>query len=91
MGLNYWDYHGWLFLLGATFLPRITTLFFTSVTFGFWAILGWIFTPHLLVAIYATTYYWEKNPFLCVAAWFMAFIGTGGEAKVAQRTASKRR
>lgn len=79
MNLNFWDYHGWLFLIGATCFPRITTLFFTTVTFGFWGILGWIFAPHFLVAIYATTYYWHSNPVLCVIAWIMAFAGTGGE------------
>ena len=81
MDLNFWDYHGILFLLGVTFFPRITTLFFTTVSFGFWAILGWIFTPHLLVAIYATTYYWNQNPVLVVISWVMALGGTGGEAK----------
>ena len=86
--MNFWDYHGILFLLGVTFFPRITTLFFTAVTFGFWAILGWIFAPHLLVAIYATTYYWDSNPILCVIAWCVAIGGTGGEAKVVHNKVS---
>lgn len=84
--MDFWDAHGWLFLFGCAFFPRITTLFFTSISFGFWVILGWIFTPHLLVAIFATTHYWETNPFLVVIAWFFAFGGTAGEARVTERT-----
>jgi ABC-type long-subunit fatty acid transport system fused permease/ATPase subunit len=87
--MNFWDHHGILFLLGVTFFPRITTLFFASVSFGFWAILGWIFTPHLLVAIYATTYYWDSNPILCIIAWCMALLGTGGEGVATKKATSK--
>lgn len=86
--MDFWNYHTALFLIGATFFPRITTLFFTTVSFGFLAIIGWIFTPHLLVAIYATMYYWDSNPVLCIIAWFMAFAGTGGEATVAKKGVS---
>jgi hypothetical protein len=86
--MNFWDYHGILFLIGVALFPRITTLFFTAVTFGFWAILGWIFTPHLLVAIYATTYYWHSNPILCVIAWVFAVGGTSGETAVVKNKVS---
>ena len=86
--MNFWHYHGWLFLFGAAFFPRITTLFFATVSFGFWAIVGWVLTPHLLVAIYATTFYWHTNPILCVVAWIFAFGGTTTEARVARRIAS---
>jgi hypothetical protein len=34
------------------------------------------------VAILATEFYWQTNPILCIIAWFVAFVGTGGEAKV---------
>ncbi len=74
--MNYWDYHGIFFLVGALLLPRITTLFFTTISFGFLAILGWFVAPHLLVALYATTYYWDSNPFLCCIAWIVAIVGT---------------
>jgi hypothetical protein len=83
--MDFWDYHGILFLLGCAFFPRITTLLFSSVSFGLWHILGWIFAPHLLVAILATTYYWDTNPMLVIIAWFFAFGGTGGEVKVAKK------
>lgn len=55
---------------------------FATVTWGLWTILGWIFAPHLLVAIYATTIYWDTNPVLVIIAWFFAFGGTAGEAKL---------
>jgi hypothetical protein len=58
-------------------------LLFSGVSFGLWYIVGWIFAPHLLVAIIATSMYWETNPLLVVIAWAFAFGGTGGEAKVA--------
>jgi hypothetical protein len=80
--MNFWDYHGIWFLLGLTFFPRITTFFFMATPFWWLAWLGWIFTPHLLVAFYSLQY-WNENPFLVFMAWVIAFTGTGGEAKVA--------
>ena len=77
--MDFWQNHGWLFLLGLTVFPRITLLFFSSVSFGFWIILGWIFVPHFVVAILATSIYWNTNPVLCIIAWFVAFGATGGE------------
>lgn len=53
-------------------------LFAVTVPFGFLAWLGWLFAPHLTVAILATQYYWHTNPILCI----IALAGTGGEYKV---------
>jgi len=89
--LDFWQQHGWLFLFGCTFFPRITTLFFSAVSFGFWYILGWIFAPHLLVAIIATEMYWDTNPVLVIIAWAVAFGGTGGEAKAAKSRVGRRK
>ena len=83
--MNFWDNHGILFLLGLTFFPRITTLFFMATPFGFLAWLGWIFTPHLLVAFYASFKYWDTNPVLVIIAWIVALCGTGAEAETAKR------
>jgi hypothetical protein len=83
--MDFWANHGWLFLIGCTFFPRITTLFFSAVSFGFWHIVGWIFAPHLLVAILATMYYWNTNPVLVIIAWLMAFCGTSGEASTVKK------
>lgn len=87
--MNFWQHHGLLFLAGCAIFPRITTLFFSAVSFGIWHILGWLFAPHLLVAILATTLYWHSNPILCVIAWAFAFGGTSGEAAVARKVKSR--
>jgi hypothetical protein len=89
--MNYWQVHGVLFLIAATFVPRLAMLFAVSVPFGWLAWLGWLFAPHLTVAILATTFYWQTNPVLCVIAWFIALGGTAGEGKVASRTVRRRR
>jgi uncharacterized membrane protein YGL010W len=81
--MDFWDNHGIIFLLGLTFFPRITTLFFMATPFGLVAWLGWIFAPHFLVAFYASFKYWDQNPGLVIMAWIIAFIGTGSEGKVA--------
>lgn len=78
--VNFWQVHGIFFLFFVTLFPRLTMLFAVSVAFGPLAWLGWIFAPHLTVAILATQYYWHTNPILCIIAWFVAFAGTGGEA-----------
>jgi len=79
--MDFWANHGWFFLFGCVFFPRITLLFFSAVSFGFWHIVGWIFAPHLLVAIIATANYWDSNPVMVVISWFIAIGGTSGEAK----------
>jgi hypothetical protein len=88
--MNFWQVHGLLFLIAATFVPRLTMLFAVSVPFGWLAWLGWLFAPHLTVAILATTFYWHTNPVLCVVAWFIALGGTAGEGSVASRTVRRR-
>lgn len=81
-GPGFWEVHGVWFLLGLTFFPRITTLFFVLTPFGWLAWLGWIFTPSLLVAVLATSHYWHTNPVLCVLAWlvFAGKMGGSGSA-----------
>jgi hypothetical protein len=87
--MDFWQVHGVLFLFFATFFPRLAMLFAVTVPFGFLAWFGWIFAPHLTVAILATQYYWQTNPVLCVIAWFVALVGTGGETKVVQVVARR--
>lgn len=74
--------HGIFFLICIAIFPRLTIIFATSIIpgFGLLAWLGFIFTPHLLVAILATSWYWDTHPGLCVIAWIVALGGTGGEA-----------
>lgn len=87
---DFWTVHGWGFLIAIAFFPRITMLVVGTVSsFGFLGWLGFIFAPHLTVAILATTYYWQTNPVLCVIAWLVALGGTNGEAKAARRIANR--
>jgi hypothetical protein len=74
----------WLLLVGLAVFPRLTLLF-VGGPFAVVHWLGWVFAPHLLVAILATSRYWDSNPVLCVVAWFIALAGTGGETNVMQR------
>jgi hypothetical protein len=67
--MDFWQVHGWLFLVCIVFFPRLTMLFAVATPFGWLAWLGWLITPRLLVAILATTYYWDTNPILCIFAW----------------------
>ena len=76
--MDFWDVHGWLFLIGIAAFPRLTMLLAVSVPFGWLAWLGWLFVPSLLVAILATNYYWDTNPVLCVLAWLW-LMAKGGE------------
>ena len=87
--MDYWDVHGWLFLIALTFIPRLTMLFAVASPFGLLHWLGWLFAPHLLVAIMATTRYWDTNPVLCIVAWMVAFGGTGAESKTVSTVARK--
>lgn len=80
----------WLVLAGLAVFPRITLLFIGG-PFSVLHWLGWLCAPHLLVAIIATTRYWDTNPVLCVIAWFIAFAGTGAEGRAAHRTLGARR
>ncbi len=80
--MDFWLVHGIFFLIFITFFPRLTMLFAITVHFGLLGWLGWLFAPHLTVAILATEYYWQTNPILCIIAWFIALAGTGGEYKM---------
>lgn len=84
--MDFWHAHAHplLLLFGLAAFPRITLLF-VGGPFGLLHWLGWVFGPHLLVAILATTRYWDTDPVLCVIAWFLAFAGTGGEGLGARR------
>jgi hypothetical protein len=55
--VNFWQVHGALFLLGATFFPRLTMLFAVSAPFGILPWLGWLFVLCAIawfVAIFGT-------------------------------------
>ncbi|MBP6885837.1 MAG: hypothetical protein KBC02_01160 [Candidatus Pacebacteria bacterium] len=78
--MDFWQVHGLGFLIAIAFFPRLTMLF-AGIASGFGPLgwLGFVFAPHLTVAILATTAYWGTNPGLCVLAWIVALTGTAGE------------
>ena len=99
--MDFWQVHDFAFLFCAAFFPRISMLWvifaplgllfgprgllISFLAWGFLRWLGWLFMPHLLVAILATTYYWSTNPVLCVIAWIFAFAGTSAELQAVAR------
>ena len=89
--MNFFDAHSldWIILVGLATFPRITLLF-VGGPFGLLSWVGWLFAPHLLVAILATSAYWTTNPVVCVIAWFIALAGTGGEARAVRWGSRKR-
>ena len=81
--MNFFDNYGVLTLLGLAIFPRITLLVASFATGGFFWWLGWLLTPHLLVAILGLSY-WDTNPVLVVISWLLAFGGTGAEQQAAR-------
>lgn len=81
MTMDFFDQHTVIALIGLALLPRITLLVASFATGGLLWWLGWVFTPHILVAILSLRY-WDTNPVLVVIAWIFALLGTSGECRV---------
>jgi len=79
---NFWDIHGLWFIFFMFLFPRLTLLFSSVVSGGFLWWLGWFLAPRLLVAILATTAYWDTNSFLVILAWIWALSGESTEKKI---------
>jgi hypothetical protein len=84
--MDFWDVHGWVFLICITIFPRLTLLFSSIATGGLLWWLGFIFAPRLLVAILATMAYWDTNPVLCVIAWVVALSGETSEKSAVSKS-----
>lgn len=82
--MNFFEQHGVITLICLALFPRLTLLFASFATGGLLWWLGWIFAPHLLVAILALPY-WDTNPVLVVIAWLVALGGTSSESSAARR------
>ena len=65
--MDFFQHHGILCLFCLTFFPRLTLLFGSFLTGGVLWWLGWIFCPHLLVAILAIPFF-NTNPVLVILA-----------------------
>lgn len=93
---DFFTKHGFFFLISIAFFPRLTLLvsglLYNSIVFGdlFWW-LGFFFCPRILVACLATISYWQTNPILVIASWFIAMGGESSEKVVIRRTYQKYR
>lgn len=82
--MDFFEKYNAFILICLALFPRLTLLIASFATGGFMWWLGWIFAPHLLVAILSIPY-WDTNPVLVIFAWLIAFSGTSGEAGVAKK------
>lgn len=87
--MDFWSAHpglgGVFFLFACAFFPRLTLAWLSLISgvigVTFWGVVGWIFMPRLVVAILATTIYWNTNPVLCVFSWLCMFSFEYGEKR----------
>lgn len=77
--VNFWEKHGVFFLIFITLFPRLTLLFSSVATGGFFWWLGFLFVPRLLVAALATVAYFHTNPVLVIISWLVAIGGETAE------------
>jgi hypothetical protein len=82
--VDYFNKHGWFFLVFLSLFPRVTLLFsgllLNSIEFGgmlWWA--SFFLAPRILVATLATINYWNTNQILVILAWLIALGGESSE------------
>jgi hypothetical protein len=80
--IDFWQVHGFLFIIFMFFFPRLTLLFSSVISGGLLWWLGWFFAPRLLVAILATNVYWNTNPVLVVFTWVWTVSGESTEKSI---------
>lgn len=83
---DFWQVHGVGFVLAMCFFPRLTLLFSSVVSGGIFWWLGWLIAPRILVAILASSAYWQTNPILVVITWLWALAGEGTEKGAMKRS-----
>lgn len=81
LGESFWKHHNLIQLIGWVCFPRMMFWFFSVITGGAWFWVGVLFAPYIMAAYWATQYYWDTNPVLCVFAWIFAVLGSIGESK----------
>jgi hypothetical protein len=88
--IDYFNKHGWIFLVFISLFPRFTLLFsgllIHSIEFGgifWWA--SFFLAPRILVATLATVSYWNTNPVLVTLSWLIALGGESSEKFYIQR------
>lgn len=73
--MNFFDLHGVFFLICIAIFPRLTLLFSSVISGGLLWWVGFIFFPHLLVAILSIPF-WDTNPVLVILALLFAMEGS---------------
>lgn len=86
--MNFWDAHGLAFVILLAVFPRLTLLLSSVASGGALWWLGWLVAPRILVAVLASTNYWDSNPYLVAFTWAWALLGEGGEKTAASNCAS---
>jgi hypothetical protein len=92
--MDFWSVHSVFFIVFMFLFPRLTMFFMCSLTGYAHPILFWVgffLTPRLLIAILATTFYWETNPVLVTFAWMNAFFVGGASSNETSKQVRKRR
>ena len=93
--MDFWSVHGVWFIVFMFLFPRLTMLFmgicFMPFAHPVLFFFGWLLTPRLVIAILATSVYWDTNPVLCVLAWMNAFfVGNASNEVTADRARNSR-
>lgn len=86
--MSFWAVHTHpiLYLLVLLFFPRLTLFInfalggFLSTGFFWWA--GWAVAPQVLIAVLASSTYWDTNPLLVIVAWVWALLAQLFSSKV---------
>jgi hypothetical protein len=81
---NFFAAHSWVTLIFLACFPRLTLLIASFATGGLLWWLGWIFCPHILVAVLATPHF-SSHPVLVIFAWIIAIKGTFAEKNAVLR------
>ena len=90
---NFWTYHGiyygFLLLLGLTFFPRLSLLV-CNITGGvlFW--ISWLLLPRLVIAFFASIYYFDTNFILVFLSWVIALSGETTEKSYGYKMKNKK-
>lgn len=79
--MDLFAHHEVITIICLAFFPRLTLLLASFATGGFLWWLGWLFAPHLLVAILSLPYY-STHPVLVIIAWVFALGGSKVELKL---------
>jgi len=82
--MDFFEKHTLVTAIFLALFPRLTLLIASFATGGALWWLGWVFCPHILVAVLAIPFF-DRNPVLVILAWIVALAGTRTEVSAASR------